>query len=116
MVMQNRYHGSGLQNNYNAKNQNINHGRDQIGEVINVGRDFVRSFNVTVSNRAFGTPLEVSELRTPRNNSLSVETVWKELAWCISKIPEQLQGHLVPRYPLGRTKPAVPGCEQERTI
>ncbi|KAJ8075906.1 hypothetical protein PM082_021538 [Marasmius tenuissimus] len=50
MAMQNRNHGSGLQNNYNAKNQNINHGRDQIGEVINVGRDFVRSFNVTVSN------------------------------------------------------------------
>ncbi|KAK1220360.1 hypothetical protein PQX77_016851 [Marasmius sp. AFHP31] len=50
MATQNRYHGSGPQNNYNARDQNINYGRDQIVEVINVGRDFVRSFNTTVSN------------------------------------------------------------------
>ncbi|KAK1234593.1 hypothetical protein PQX77_002200 [Marasmius sp. AFHP31] len=50
MATRNRYHGSGLQNNYNARDQNINYGRDQIVEVINVGRDLVRNFDTTVSS------------------------------------------------------------------
>ncbi|KAJ8088120.1 hypothetical protein PM082_013671 [Marasmius tenuissimus] len=46
-MIENRHHGSGTQNNYNAHDQNINHGRDQI---FNVGGDFVRNFNTTVRN------------------------------------------------------------------
>ncbi|KAJ8075930.1 hypothetical protein PM082_021562 [Marasmius tenuissimus] len=52
--MQNSHHGSGSQNNYNARVQNISHGRDQInhaGEVtiIDVGRDFVRNVTTAAS-------------------------------------------------------------------
>ncbi|KAK1231271.1 hypothetical protein PQX77_005611 [Marasmius sp. AFHP31] len=40
------------QNNHNATDQNINYGRDQVvgGNVVNIGRDFVKQFTTTVSN------------------------------------------------------------------
>ncbi|KAL0570101.1 hypothetical protein V5O48_011861 [Marasmius crinis-equi] len=49
MNVQNMNIGSGEQNNYNATEQNVNHGGDQIIGV-NVGRDFVRNFTTTASN------------------------------------------------------------------
>ncbi|KAL0564303.1 hypothetical protein V5O48_017747, partial [Marasmius crinis-equi] len=49
MNVQNMNAGSGGQNNYNAPEQNINYGGDQL-VAVNVGRDFVRNFTTTTSN------------------------------------------------------------------
>ncbi|KAL0563579.1 hypothetical protein V5O48_018488, partial [Marasmius crinis-equi] len=49
MNVQNTNTGSGGQNNYNAPDQNVNHGGDQIIGV-SVGRDFVRNFTTTTLN------------------------------------------------------------------
>ncbi|KAK1234062.1 hypothetical protein PQX77_002741, partial [Marasmius sp. AFHP31] len=51
MTLENNQTG-GTQNNYNATDQNINYGRDQAvgGNVVNIGRDFVKQFTTTVSN------------------------------------------------------------------
>ncbi|KAL0060796.1 hypothetical protein AAF712_012439 [Marasmius tenuissimus] len=43
-------HGSGLQNNP-ARDQNVNYGRDQNIEVVNIGGDLVKNVDMTVSKR-----------------------------------------------------------------